>query len=51
MIFTVTTETTRVGVNVNWMDAPLPAENRQAMIDQEIANLDLFKGVCEENPA
>ena len=42
---------TRLNVNVNWMNAVLPAENRQAMMDAEVANLELLKGVCENNPA
>ena len=42
---------TLLNVNVNWMNAVLPAEVRQGMIDAEIANLELFKTVCENNPA
>jgi hypothetical protein len=40
-----------LNVNVNWMDAAIPIENRQAMIETEITNLGLFKSVCENNPA
>jgi Protein of unknown function (DUF2652) len=39
---------TKLNVNVNWMNAELPAENKQAMIEAEITNLELFKGVCEQ---
>jgi len=42
---------TRLHVNVNWMDAEIPPENRRAMMEAEIANLELLKGVCENNPA
>lgn len=42
---------TLLNVNVNWMNATIPAENRQAMMEAEATNLDLFKGVCENNPA
>jgi hypothetical protein len=42
---------TLLNVNVNWMDAAIPPENRQAMMETEIMNLGLFKSVCENNPA
>jgi len=42
---------TRLEVNVNWMEAALPAENKQGMMEAETANLELFKAVCENNPA
>ena len=42
---------TWLNVNVNWMNAVLPAEVKQGMIDAEITNLELFKTVCENNPA
>ena len=42
---------TLLNVNVNWMNAAIPAENRQAMMEAEIINLGLFKSVCENNPA
>ena len=42
---------TLLNVNVNWMNAAIPAENRQAMMETEIINLGLFKSVCENNPA
>ena len=42
---------TLLNVNVNWMNAVLPPEVRQGMIDAEMANLELFKTVCENNPA
>ncbi len=37
--------------NVNWMDAALPDENKQGMMAAQITNLELFKGLCENNPA
>jgi uncharacterized protein YndB with AHSA1/START domain len=42
---------TRLNFNVNWMGASLPAENKQGMLDAQAANLELLKGVCENNPA
>jgi len=42
---------TRLNVNVNWMNAGLPGENKQAMLEAEIVNLELFKSACENNPA
>jgi len=42
---------TQLKVNVNWMNASLPAENKQGMMEAETTNLELFKGVCENNPA
>ena len=42
---------TRLNFNVNWMSAVLPAENKQGMIAAQATNLELFKGVCENNPA
>jgi hypothetical protein len=42
---------TLLNVNVNWMDAPIPAEGKQAMMETEIINLGLFKSACENNPA
>ncbi len=50
-LYTIDAGSTRLNVNVNWMDAALPPENKQAMIDSEITNLELFKSVCENNPA
>lgn len=44
-------ESTLLNVNVNWLKSELPPENKQGMIDAEIANLELFKKVCESNPA
>lgn len=44
-------DSTQLNINVNWMDAVVPAENKEAMIHAEIANLELFKVVCENNPA
>jgi hypothetical protein len=41
--------TTRLNVNVNWMKAAIPAENKAAMMEAEITNLNLFKGVCEND--
>jgi len=42
---------TLLNVNVNWMNAAIPTEGKQAMIETEITNLGLFKSVCENNPA
>jgi hypothetical protein len=42
---------TRLDVNVNWLNAAVPAEQKQGMLDAEIANLQLLKGVCENHPA
>ena len=42
---------TRLNFNVNWMGAALPAENKQGMLDSQATNLELFKDVCENNPA
>ncbi len=42
---------TRLNFNVNWMGAALPAENKQGMMDAQATNLELFKDVCENNPA
>ena len=41
--------TTLLTVNVNWMNAAIPSENKQAMMEAEITNLNLFKGVCEND--
>jgi hypothetical protein len=42
---------TRLNFNVNWMGAKLPAEKRQGMMAGQAANFELFKRVCETNPA
>lgn len=42
---------TRLSFNVNWMGASLPAENRKSMMAGQAANFELFKQVCETNPA
>ena len=42
--------TTLLNVNVNCMSATIPAENKLAMIEAEITNLNLLKGVCENDP-
>ena len=42
---------TQLNFNVNWMEAALPAENKQGMMDGQATNLELFKDVCENNPA
>lgn len=42
---------TKLNVNVNWMNSALPAENKQGMMEAEIVNLELFKAACENNPA
>lgn len=44
-------ESTILNVNVNWLTTEIPPENKQGMIDAEITNLELFKKVCENNPA
>ncbi len=41
---------TRLNVNVNWMDSALPEENKKAMMEAEITNLELFKSLCENDP-
>lgn len=40
--------TTLLKVNVNWMSAAIPTENKLAMMEAEIRNLNLFKDVCEK---
>ena len=42
---------TRLNFNVNWMGTALPTENKQGMMDGQATNLELFKDVCENNPA
>ena len=42
---------TRLNFNVNWMGANLPADKKQGMMAGQAANLELFKTVCETNPA
>ena len=42
---------TRLTFNVNWMGATLPAENKQGLMAGQAANLEVFKRVCETNPA
>jgi hypothetical protein len=42
---------TRLNFNVNWMGAALPAEKKQGMMAGQAANFELFKHVCETNPA
>jgi hypothetical protein len=42
---------TRLNFNVNWMGATLPAEKKQGMMAGQAANFELFKHVCETNPA
>jgi len=42
---------TRLNFNVNWMDANLPADKKQGMMAGQTANFELFKKVCETNPA
>jgi hypothetical protein len=42
---------TRLSFNVNWMDAKLPAANKQGMMTGQAANFELFKRLCETNPA
>jgi hypothetical protein len=36
---------------VNWMGANLPADKKQGMMAGQAANFQLFKKVCETNPA
>ena len=42
---------TRLNFNVNWMGANLPADKKQGMMAGQEANFELFKKVCETNPA
>jgi hypothetical protein len=42
---------TRLNFNVNWMGANLPADKKQGMMAGQAANFELFKKVCETNPA
>jgi hypothetical protein len=42
---------TRLCFNVNWMGANLPAEKKQGMMSGQAANFELFKKVCETDPA
>jgi hypothetical protein len=42
---------TRLNFNVNWMGATLPADKKQDMMAGQAANFELFKKVCETNPA
>ena len=42
---------TRLGFNVNWMGAEVPAENKKGMLAGQAANFELLKRVCENNPA
>ena len=42
---------TRLNFNVNWMGANLPADKKQGMMAGQAANFELFKKVCEINPA
>jgi hypothetical protein len=42
---------TRLTFNVNWMGATLPPENKQGLMAGQAANLEVFKRVCETNPA
>ena len=42
---------TRLNFNVNWMGANLPADKKQGMMAGQAANFELFKQVCETNPA
>jgi hypothetical protein len=50
-IYPCTSGQTRLTVNVNWMNSLLPPEVKQGLIEAEIANLELFKVLCENNPA
>jgi hypothetical protein len=42
---------TRLNFNVNWLGANVPAEKKQGMMAGQAANFELFKKVCETNPA
>lgn len=42
---------TRLNFNVNWLGASLPAEKKQGLMAGQAANFELFKKVCEINPA
>ena len=50
-IYSCTNVSSRLNVNVNWMNSAVPAEVKQGLIEAEIVNLELFKSVCENNPA
>jgi hypothetical protein len=43
--------TTLLKFDVNWLGAELPVENKQGMLAGQVANFELFKKVCETNPA
>jgi uncharacterized protein DUF2652 len=47
----VVERSTRLNFNVNWMGADLPADKKQGMMAGQAANFELFKKVCETNPA
>jgi hypothetical protein len=42
---------TRLNFNVNWMGAKLPAEKKRGTMAGQATNFELFKHVCETNPA
>jgi hypothetical protein len=42
---------TRLNFNVNWLGANLPADKKQGLMAGQAANFELFKKVCETNPA
>ena len=42
---------TRLNFNVNWMEAALPPENKQGMMNAQATNLELLRDVCENNSA
>ena len=42
---------TRLKFNVNWMDSPLPPENKKGLMAGQAANFELLRKVCESNPA
>lgn len=37
--------------DVNWLGAEPPLENKQGMLAGQAANFELFKRVCETDPA
>ena len=42
---------TRLSFNVNWLGANLPVENKKNMMAGQATNFELFKHLCETNPA
>ena len=42
---------TRLSFNVNWLGAKLPVENKKNMMAGQATNFELFKHLCETDPA